>query len=93
MDQENKQLTLAELENIFNQAIGYDEQYIGVRVEMTGLESPEIIINPRENFEEKLNYYKVAYNDDLTLKNTDSVKITGFTYGSNFAEIQDWLSY
>ena len=86
-------LTLTDLENVFIRAIETREQYIGVRIETHGSEKPEIIINPKENFSEKLAYYKRAYNDDLTLKSFNGIKITGFIYGCNFAEIQDMLVY
>ena len=93
METTNKTLTMTELENVFNRAIDCDENYIGVRIETQSSNKPEIIINSRENFEVKLEYYKKAYNDDLTLKSFDGIKITGFMYGDNFAEIQDWLVY
>jgi len=89
----NKILTKTELEDVFTRAIETQEQYIGVRIETQGCSKPEIIINPRENFSEKLAYYKRAYNDDLTLKSFNGIKITGFMYGYDFAEIQDMLVY
>jgi len=83
---------MTELENVFKRAIELEENYIGVRIETQGSEKPEIIINPTENFEVKLEYYKKAYNNDLTLKSFNGIKITGFMYGYDFAEIQDWLN-
>jgi hypothetical protein len=65
--------------------------YVGVKIQMQGFEKPEIIINPLENFEEKLEYYKKAYNDDLTLKSFNGIKIVGFTYADSFSEIEDDL--
>jgi hypothetical protein len=88
---DDRVLTLKELEYVFQHALEYKEEYIGVRIEMPDLEKPEIIINPRENFSGKLAYYKRAYNDDLTLKSFNGIKITRFMYGCNFAEIQDYL--
>lgn len=82
---------MTELVDIFERAIKYDENYIGVSIETAGSEKPEIIINPRENFENKLEYYKKAYNHDLTLKSFNGIKITRFIYGDNFAELQDML--
>ena len=92
METTNKTLTMTELENVFKRAIELEENYIGVRIETQGSEKPEIIINPTENFEVKLEYYKKAYNNDLTLKSFNGIKITGFMYGYDFAEIQDWLN-
>lgn len=41
---------------------------------------PEAIINPKENFEIKMAYYKSAYNEDLTLKANTDIKIIDFEY-------------
>ena len=92
METTNKTLTMTDLENTFNQAIGLGVEYIGVRIKMQGFDEPEVIINPKENFETKLAYYNKAYNDDLTLKTFNGIKIVGFEYGDSYAEIADWLS-
>lgn len=89
--EQNKKLTMTELENTFNQAIGLGVNYIGVRIQMTGYDEPDVIINPRENFESKLEYYKKAYNEDLTLKTFNGIKIIGCVYGDSFQEISDWI--
>lgn len=91
METTNKTLTMTELEDVFNRAISLKENYIGVRIETKGCSKPEIIINPYRNFVYKLDYYKKAYSDDLTLKSYNGIKITGFMYGYDFAEIQDLL--
>jgi len=91
MEKENKQLTLFDLEMVFNQAKIMDASYVGVKIQMQGFDKPETIINPNENFDEKLVYYKKAYNEDLTLKTFNGIKIVGFEYGNSFQEIQDWL--
>ena len=91
METVNKTLTMTDLEKVFNQAIGLGVNYIGVRIEMQGFDEPEVIINPRENFETKLEYYKKAYNDDLTLKTFNGIKVIGCEYGDSFNEIADWL--
>ena len=36
-------------------------------VSSDGSKEPEIIINPKENFTEKMRYYDQAYNDDMEL--------------------------
>ena len=46
--------TLVELENIFNQAIKTNANYIGVRIKTDGYDEPEIVVNPKENFTKKL---------------------------------------
>ena len=91
METTSKTLTMMDLENVFNQAIGFGANYIGVRIQMEGFDEPEVIINPKENFETKLAYYKKAYDDDLTLKTFNGIKIIGCEYGDSFNEISDWL--
>lgn len=91
METSSNTLTMTDLENIFNQAIQLGVNYIGVRIKMQGFDEPEVIINPKENFETKLAYYKKAYNDDLTLKTFNGIKIIGFEFGDSFNEIADWL--
>lgn len=47
---------------------------------MPGFELPEIIINPAENLEKKLEYYKNTYDEDLKHKYAEGVKIIGYTF-------------
>ena len=55
---------------------------------MEGFPNPEVIINSKGNFDKKLEYYQNAYNDDLTLKSFNGIKIIGFTYGDDFDSIE-----
>lgn len=82
---------LSKLENCFKVAKETNQKYIGVLIKMEGFEKPELIVNESENFERKLEYYKYSYNDDLTLKKCDSVKIIGYAFGSNLEDIYDYL--
>ncbi|QQO38730.1 hypothetical protein PP657_gp092 [Bacillus phage BCPST] len=41
---------------------------------------PELIINPKQNFESKLKYLPTAYNDDLTLKANPNIRIVGYDF-------------
>lgn len=82
-------LNINNLEKCFYEASNQDKKYIGVKVQMYGFEKDEIIINSNENFDKKFDYYKNAYNEDLTLKNApDKIKIVGFTFGNTFEEIE-----
>jgi len=83
--------TLANLEICIKIALEKEMPYIGVKIQMQGFEQPEVIINPFENFETKLAYYQKAYNDDLTLKTFNGIKIIGFTYGNCYSDIEDDL--
>lgn len=85
------ELTLENLRNVIEGAITYNNNYIGVAIQMKDMPEREIIINPNDNFEDKLNYYTKAYNEDLTLKANPDIKIVGITFGDSFEEIQDDL--
>jgi hypothetical protein len=81
-------LTIKNLENCFDKAKEYNAEFVGVKIQMKGFEKPEVIINSYENFDPKLTYYKNAYNNDLTLKAFNGIKIIGFTYGNSFEDIE-----
>lgn len=82
-------MNINNLEKCFYEASHQDKKYVGVKVQMYGFEKDEIIINPNENFDKKFDYYKNAYNEDLTHKNApDKIKMVGFTYGDTFEEIE-----
>lgn len=59
-----------------------DAKFMLIVVKAEG-SSPEIIINPKENFESKLAYYEKAYNDDLTLKNNPNIQIIDYDFVEN----------
>lgn len=62
------------LTHIFKEAI---RRGLGVKVDIRipNLPGLEVIINPPENVEEKLQYYLAAYNEDLTHKMDPGVVI------------------
>lgn len=81
-------LKMKNLEECFKGAKESNATYIAVSVKNENSESAELIINPNVNFDDKLEYYKKAYSDDLILKNCDKIRITGFTYGDTLADIE-----
>lgn len=84
-------MKIKDLENCFDKAIIEGATYIAVKIQMEGYPKPEIIINESENFKKKLEYYKNSYNEDLTLKAFNGIKIIGFAYGEYFEDIYDEL--
>ena len=56
-----------QLKALFIEAKGTGQKYIGVMIQTEGSSEPEVIINPKENFNAKFNYYMAAYDDDLIL--------------------------
>lgn len=81
------------LEKCFESAKFCDAKFIGVLVEMNGFEKAELIVNQKENFDKKLEYYKNAYNDDLVLKSFNGIKIIGFTHSDNLEQLERYLIY
>lgn len=84
-------LTMEDLKSCFQEATLMNAKYIGVKIDMYNCPNPEIIINPCENFTNKIKYYIEAYNDDLTLKAFNKIKIVNFTYANTFEEIETML--
>lgn len=81
-------MTMDNLEKCFKAAQEKNANYVAVSIMMPGFEKPEIIINDKENINSKLEYYKKAYNNDLTLKTFNQIKIIGFTYSDTFSDIE-----
>lgn len=66
---------MKDLKRCFNNAVKFNSKYVAIMVSIEGFSKPEIIINPIENVYEKLEYYQKAYNDDLTHKYSDGIRI------------------
>lgn len=82
------------LKAVFINAKMTGTKYIGVSIQTEGSSRPEIIINPKENFGAKFDYYMEAYDDDLVLittKGKKDIRITGAAEGETFADIENQL--
>lgn len=81
-------MRIEDLIRCFECAIKNGSKYVGVKIKTEGYQKEEIIINPRENFDMKLNYYKQAYNEDLTLKSAPhKIRIVSFTFANSYEEV------
>lgn len=69
---------MSDLEFIVKQAIR-TKTNVGIFIEMSGFESPEIIVNPVENLK-KLEYYRDIYDENLNHKHAEGIKIIGYTF-------------
>lgn len=79
------------LKAVFINAMAVGARYIGVSIKTEGSSQPEIIINPKENFDTKFDYYMNAYDDDLILisaKGKKKIRITGIAQGNTFEDIE-----
>lgn len=82
-------LTMESLKNCFVSAKDLMSKYVAVRIAI-GLSKEEVIINPRENFDEKLAYYQHAYDEGLRHKfsGDQDIRITGFAFGDTYGELE-----
>lgn len=83
--------TLKDLEELFEDAIKDNSNYMAIIIKTEGYQDAEIIINSRVNFDKKLEYYKRAYNDDLTLKSFNGIKIVAGICADSLCEIEECL--
>lgn len=70
---------ISDLEFVVRTAISTNQNLM-LFIEMPGFASPEIIINPPENLEKKLEYYQQTYGDDLEHKHAKGIKIIGYSF-------------
>lgn len=60
-----------------------DAKWMVIKVQAYNNE-PEIIINPKTNFDSKLHYYSQAYNENLTLKSNTNIKIIDYNFVAQY---------
>lgn len=76
------------LVSCFNAAKANNSQFIAVVVRTKDYPEDEVIINRIENVDAKLEYYIMAYDDDMRLRYNKDIRIIGFTHADSFDEIQ-----
>lgn len=74
---------MRELEEVVNAAIELGES-LGIFIEMPGFEFPEIIINPVESLEKKLEYWKATYDDNLEHKHAKGIRIIDWNFADYY---------
>lgn len=81
---------------IVNEGISRNRNFMVVKIETEGNPGPEIIINPAENFDQKIKYYDKAYNDNMELIKAKEagklIKITDALMTSNLNDLS-WFAY
>ena len=58
-----------------------ESKSLSLLITLPGLDSPEMITNPVENLEKKLEYYKSTYDDNLEHRHAKGIKIVGYSMG------------
>ena len=83
------ELDMKIFEESFESEWAKESCFLGILVDINGVK--EAIINSKENYETKLDYYKKAYNADLTHKHDSKVKIVDWTFEKNYTDIEESL--
>jgi len=73
------------IENFFNGA----NEFVGVLLTIPNAPGYEVIINPKENFKEKLAYYKKTYDENGVHKHVSEIRIVDWSCGDTFQEVQE----
>lgn len=84
-------LTMRDLEQFIHDAKEEGWEYIGLMITMPGFPRPELIINTRENFDKKLEYYQKTYDVGLNHNYADGIKIVNFYCAMSLAELEEGL--
>lgn len=71
---------------LFNIAKAVGASYVGVDVVIDNNVNPEMIINRKEDFDAKRDYYDAVYDDNLVHKHAKTIKITNIVYGHTAEE-------
>jgi len=84
-------LTIEYFNTTLERAKELDYRFIGVLIERDDFLKPEIRINQVDNFDSILAYYKETFNENLNHKFIKGQKISAFTFGNTFSEIERYL--
>ena len=80
-------------EDFFNLYDKYkdDTNFMVIGIEMPDLESHELIVNHKSNFEEKMKYYDSVYDENLIMIRNRDIKIVSFMFAEEviFAEEEE----
>lgn len=89
-------MTKAEFKKVVLDGINRRRSFLAVKIETEGNAGSEIIINPEENFTQKMAYYEKAYNDDMELISAKAsgklIRITDALMTNNLNDL-NWFMY
>jgi hypothetical protein len=69
-----------------------EADYIALLIEMPEFEKPELIVDPKENYDKKLEYLQDAYDENLNHKHSKGVRIIAFASGNEIDELAEGLA-
>ncbi len=86
----------SEFLKIVDEGIARNKNFMVIKIATEGNPGPEIIINSKENYEQKIGYYDKAYNEDMELIKAKEVgkliRITDVLMTSNLNDLS-WFAY
>lgn len=85
------ELTMKNLDKCFNGAYNEEAKYIGVLIAIKQQHTYKTVIVSVDSFPSEQKFLRETYNDDLTHKYSEGLRIVGFTHANSFAEIQRLL--
>lgn len=83
------ELTMDVLEAAFADAKNVESNFVAVKIQMDGFPEAEIIVNPFENIDSKLEYYKKTYDENCNHKFAPGIKIVDVAFGCDWETIID----
>lgn len=88
-------MTKEKFEAVISDGINRHKCYLCVRISTEGNPAPELIINPSENFKQKLAYYRKAYNESMELisakQNGKIVKVIDVIMTNNLNDLHAFV--
>ncbi|MDC0826066.1 hypothetical protein [Lactococcus petauri] len=62
---------------------------LSVDIVIPNMPRKETVINHRDNFQAKHDYYEAAYDDSLRLKSNSEIRIASYLIGTNYVEVPE----
>lgn len=85
-------ITLSNLNAAYKDAVEKNLEYMAIMVTIPGAPDPELIINSEVNFESKMNYYNITYDELLFHRKAEGVRIVGFAFADDYPDLYDALN-
>jgi len=77
-------IKMSELKEVFELAKEEGSSHVAVEIEMAGFPANEVILNPSENIDSKLAYYKKTYDENCKHKFADGIRIVNAFHGTYY---------
>ena len=84
-----KMLMLNKLEQTFETAKKINIKHVAIGIKFEDLDGIEVIVNPLENADEKLKYYKDVYDKNGVHKYSKNIRIVAVAAGDNVKHLYD----